>query len=391
MTEPYFHVKRQKGDGPTVKSTPTYLRCICPEWEICKELTKQFTLIDDLRGGYIQLPNHPIPGQKMTLARSDRIRYIDRTIASFRLTKPVYSLDLRHRKLVKKKTEAAQPEQQEQTVDDGVVEDVKVKRQRKFIAIWHFHPYLVQRMHDAENKRLKQYWPTGFPAQCVNDFMGGSPIQNGWTEEDKKSENEYFALPKHNAVSARRDLLEAKQHYSELQIIRGIEPVIEAPPQDNPTSAEQPQRKKAKTEANILYDHLTGRYGGFNRLSVQSNRYFRLNPGACAELYGYERFLDIKHAISDGFDMKYIEPKVDLVKGSKTSRYLTEYERCLIGLMHIESGMSQEKIASIFGQKTTELVSQAVSMWAPQWGAKFGRGPLRDLSDLSPETTTEEV
>ena len=59
-------------------------------------------------------------------------------------------------------------------------------------------------------------------------------------------------------------------------------------------------------------------------------------PKQCHELYGFRDFSNVKRIIYAAFDLRHKEPK-----GVSSIDRLSLYEQCLIGLMYIESGMTQ--------------------------------------------------
>ena len=115
------------------------------------------------------------------------------------------------------------------------------------------------------------------------------------------------------------------------------------------------------------YETMTDKHAGFNRLSVQSKKYFRKMRKQCKELYRCQNFSKVRRLIYASFNLTHQEPTAATLKTK-----LSEYEQCLIGLMYLESGMSQQKIAGIFGYLDHSTISRVCALWVPKWG-RLGR------------------
>ena len=144
--------------------------------------------------------------------------------------------------------------------------------------------------------------------------------------------------------------------------------------------------RRANTDGSPpAFEFMTGPLGGINRLSVQSERAFKLRPNLCHQLYGFEHFWQVRRVLFSAFNLTHEEPTIELIGKKKR---LTIIEQALIALMYIESGMSQQQIAEIFGRKHSSMISKVCTLWVPKWG-RFGHH-LSVLPFID-ETTIDEM
>lgn len=145
----------------------------------------------------------------------------------------------------------------------------------------------------------------------------------------------------------------AKRHAQKASAERSRAEVLEAP----------------KTTEKIQYDFVISDRMGPNRVSIQSDRWHAANHRMAKEFFGFETWEQVKDMIYCAFGLEYSEPSISVLKKPTG---LNQFEQALIGLMLIESDMSQLKIANIFGYKTHGTISKIAVQWIPEWG-RIGR------------------
>lgn len=87
------------------------------------------------------------------------------------------------------------------------------------------------------------------------------------------------------------------------------------------------------------------------------------------EYFGFDTWEQVKQMIFIAFELEPSEMTVDVLKKPVG---LDQFEQALIGLMVIESNLSQRKIANIFGYKDHSMISKVAKYWIPEWG-RIGR------------------
>ena len=173
---------------------------MCGNQQRCKAITKYFSAVKDIRGSFVRLPKTPDPDSRMTPHRLDTAKYIKRQKAILRIDDNVLTVDKRHRS-----TKVSAPLKTRTTAQEH-------EQAISFIALWHYHPFIIKQWHDKQKRRIKIHKTMFVSAVDVQNKMGGE-VASRYTSADKKDGTTYFIVPTYDAASAEKDAAETAHYY----------------------------------------------------------------------------------------------------------------------------------------------------------------------------------
>ena len=176
--------------------------CICKNKNRCKLLSKCYMSIGDVRGRLMQMPS--LDNDRLGSVKNKKVeRICDHLNIPRTEMADVVSVDKRDQSTAYKTPSKSTRAKKEKG---------KVKRVRKFIAVHHFHPVLIQEMVNEERANIDLIDRELIKATGL--------LGNGYTEEDRfkgkvgdKEVDVYVAAPSYSLEDGERDYELASSRY----------------------------------------------------------------------------------------------------------------------------------------------------------------------------------
>ena len=400
-----------------------HANCICTDGR-CKQLTKDFQSLNDARGNYFELP---------------RVGVRQAELKQFKLERTLHHLGLGKDNIEQYKSKDVRDQGSVVTPSASTrKKKQETKRAPTCVAVWHYHPEVVQAMVVDQKIRSSDYLTKEFVKDAGllgRGYTAPADVFKGkLTTKDKEPVEVFVPVPSYNYDNANDDYELAANRKKLLAVIKSCQNAKYGHRFLSPRASDgmvTPAKKMARpspcedvddlrhaicllakqnealmeklTEAQAEITELKGQQRGnnaaieafvqgtkvgVNRLNISSNRYHEKNRSVAKVYFRFEDSAkgsklsswDItKQFLHDMFNVTHEEPTIEMIQhpNGKAKR-LTEFETCLVALIFFQNAWDFDHIGSIFGIDY-RLVSKCVKAWAPHFcevGYHMARLPL---------------